>query len=293
MFIRRLTCLLALSAVLALPEDALRIIKLGEYAQRPGVCTQGQDVFLCVGSGCSSPIYLCMSGNAWSPITNGISATGTANQYAYWSTGSTLTSSAKMLNGAAYAGGQYTPNGPVVVSNLGSAGYFSTVGAGPNSEGYVLDFLQSTSQSSTFWRLVDHGGNLGTISSTGSGWSMSGINLQGSLPSTVPIMDAPVVLTGQTGSIGTTAFSTFGAFNRKLVVYSLNSSAGAGTVSLTISWTDPTGNANTFTTSTLVGGAGTQLSGVVLPTGSSTISYATTVVGTITYRLYLNGQQLN
>lgn len=221
--------------------------------------------------------------NCWKPAAAGAGLSGgSANRFAYWTGASALTNHAFLTNG--FGGSAFTPTSPVLQDGNGCGLYAAATGSGPTASRIVWDCGQTGFGTPLHFQLLNRdGASLDfQTANIGDGWLVSGLSVANSLPSGTMVMGNLVNLVSQTASIGSTGLSL--KTGNDLVLYRIDSRSGAGTVTLTLGWTDQAGNAQTFVTPsiTLVG----QQSGTVF-LYSTAATYLTTVVGTISYDLHI------
>jgi len=211
----------------------------------------------------------------WLPA--GLSGSGTANQFTYWTGGSALGSHQYLTNGFA---GARTPESPVLRSSDGCGFYTATeTDFGLTGTHLIYDCHASTA-SFQYFDLIDKSNHkISFTSSFGGGWILP------TEPGKV-LWSSQVDLVTQTSSITPTAIGLSG-YENQAVLYRLVSRSGAGTVTLTFKCTDLAGHTQTFTTPTTTGVG--QQSGVqyMYCQGDGAATYSTTVVGTISYDVHV------
>lgn len=114
----------------------------------------------------------------------------------------------------------------------------------------------------------------------------------------VPAIVDHVALTGQTADIGATNFTnaqTAGLYRINYILQDTTADVTAGTLTLTISWTDDAG-ATTATASQVLTAAGRTSGVIYVQLASGNLTYATThtgIFGSAVYGLYMTAERVN
>jgi hypothetical protein len=219
----------------------------------------------------------------------------TPNQFLYATSPTAAAGSANLLYGQTVPSLGYAFDSPALVDSKGCMAGLIAYGGFPSQSDLIFDCTHATSQIQSL-TLVAAGGATASIQAGngGSGWVLGGFSDKASSPG----FTANAANWAYSGSSSTTGNLNFGYGIGQVipstVAYYITVTAGSGSVTLTVAWSD--GTVRTFTSASATNG--NYVSGTVVtdatanftfyPTYPSAILLTATVTGTATYSVYVN-----